>query len=160
MMKLTLQQLRLIIKEEVQKSLLESSKNLIFKPGDLVRTKNPRYEAPIYASQSDGSPDTAHGMISKLSTAEDAKVIEIDVSGEMIKVTTPGGIEGWIIGSFLIPATSETRKAPTGKEFVVTFIGAQGRFRKKTIIAKDISDAEAKAARIAKSGEHVEIDEI
>lgn len=157
-MRIKVSQLRRIIKEEVSRSLNEIAAPT-FRVGDVVRSSNPRIGAPLYGKRADGTADVTR-KIGELAPSEDATVLEFDptVSPGVLLQLVDGSEKFVSHYSFLVPASGPARTPATGKEFLVTFIGARGGARNKIIVAKDAAEAEKKAQKFAKLGDEIEID--
>ncbi|NBW06512.1 MAG: hypothetical protein EBR82_00625 [Caulobacteraceae bacterium] len=161
-MRITVNQLRRIIKEEVRHATLrEALAPIDFNVGDTVRTKNNRYAAPLYGVRSNGSPDM-RGKIGELSPTDIATVVSFDpAEPNQVLLKLSDGSDAFVLHyTLLAPATGPARIAPIGNEYYVTYYDRVGNSRNKKILAKDLAAAEIEARRQAKRGEEIEISEI
>ena len=164
-MKITVSQLRRIIKEEVQRTLLEQDDidMPVFQVGDTVRTKFERAQVPLRANPSFRELPMKNAS---LTDHQDVEVLDVAVDrGEQyVLIELPSGDQGWALSSNLVASVGPSRKGSM-KLFAVDIFtknpppGKQKYLR--TVQVRATSDSEAKAIFQSKNklkpGEYVEI---
>ena len=164
-MKITVSQLRRIIKEEVQRTLLEQDDidMPVFQVGDMVRTKIEGANVPLRANPSFRELPM---RTTSLASHQDVEVLDValDRGDQYVLIELPSGDQGWALSDNLAAADGPSRKGVPTLYAVDIYTknpppGKQKYLR--TVQVRATSDSEAKAIFQSKNklkpGEYVEI---
>jgi len=159
-MRISVSQLRSIIKEEVKRVLVEATG---FQIGDMVRPKHDNAEVPLRANPSFRELPMKNASIAD---HEDVEVLDVatDRGDEYVLVELPSGVQGWALSYNLVPATGPSRKGSIKLYSVDIFTknpppGKQKYVRSVNVRATSTSDAQAKfdSKNKLNPGEYMEI---
>ncbi len=163
-MKITVSQLRRIIKEEVQRTLLEQDDIDIpvFQVGDIVRTKIEGANVPLSANPSfrESPMRTA-----SLASHQDVEVLDVadDRGDQYVLIELPSGDRGWALSYNLAPADDGPSRKGAITLYAVDIFTKNpppGKYL-RTVQVRATSDSEAKAIFQSKNklkpGEYIEI---
>ena len=162
-MKITVSQLRRIIKEEVQRTLLEQNDldRPVFQVGDMVRTK---FKGANVSLRANPSFRELPMRTTSLADHQDVKVSKVhyDGSDQYVLIKLPSGGQGWALSDDLTAAVGPSRKGVPTLYAVDIFTEnpPPGKYL-RTVQVRATSDSEAKAIFQSKNklnpGEYIQI---